>query len=253
MTTMSASSVAPSAHGAAAGSTVRAPLAFWLLLPAAVAVFGVVLYPIARTLLVSLFKVDSALATSTPFVGLGNYTQVLGNPAFWSSVGRTLYFTIVSTAIELVLGLAVAGLLNARLRARWVLRTIVVIPWALPTIVNTAMWRGIYNAQYGALNALLTQLHLISGYQAWLGDPTTALNLVIVADAWKTIPLVAFFLLAGLTSIPQELYKSRDVDRASWPRRSSARSCCRCWCRRSRSSSCSAPSRRSRCSTSSTR
>ena len=193
-------------------------MAFWLLLPAAVAVFGVVLYPIARTLLVSLFKVDSALATSTPFVGLGNYAQVLGNPAFWSSVGRTLYFTIVSTAIELVLGLAVAGLLNARLRARWVLRTIVVIPWALPTIVNAAMWRGIYSAQYGALNALLTQLHLISGYQAWLGDPTTALNLVIVADAWKTIPLVAFFLLAGLTSIPQELYEAAMLDRASWPR-----------------------------------
>jgi ABC-type sugar transport system permease subunit len=193
-------------------------MAFWLLLPAAVAVFGVVLYPIARTLLVSLFKVDSALATVTPFVGLGNYAQVLGNQAFWASVGRTLYFTIVSTAIELVIGLAVAGLLNAKLRARWVLRTIVVVPWALPTIVNAAMWRGIYNAQYGALNALLTQLHLISGYQAWLGDPTTALNLVIVADAWKTIPLVAFFLLAGLTSIPQELYEAAMLDRASWPR-----------------------------------
>jgi len=193
-------------------------MAFWLLLPAAVAVFGVVLYPIARTLLVSLFKVDSALATQTPFVGLGNYAQVLGNQAFWASVGRTLYFTIVSTAIELVIGLAVAGLLNARLRARWLLRTIVVIPWALPTIVNAAMWRGIYNAQYGALNALLTQLHLITGYQAWLGDPTTALNLIIVADAWKTIPLVAFFLLAGLTSIPHELYEAAMLDRASWPR-----------------------------------
>lgn len=193
-------------------------MAFWLLLPAAVAVFGVVIYPIARTLLVSLFKVDSALATTTPFVGLGNYTQVLGNQAFWAAVGRTLYFTLVSTAVELVVGLAVAGLLNARLRARWVLRTIVVIPWALPTIVNAAMWRGIYNAQYGALNALLTQLHLISGYRAWLGDPTTALNLVILADVWKTIPLVAFFLLAGLTSIPQELYEAAMLDRASWPR-----------------------------------
>ena len=193
-------------------------MAFWLLLPAAVAVFGVVVYPIARTLLVSLFRVDSALAVETPFVGLGNYTQVLGNQAFWASVGRTLYFTIVSTAIELVLGLAVAGLLNARLRARWVLRTIVVIPWALPTIVNAAMWRGVYNAQYGALNALLTQLGVIDGYRAWLGDPWTALNLVIVADAWKTVPLVAFFLLAGLTTIPTELYEAAMLDRASWPR-----------------------------------
>lgn len=193
-------------------------LAFWLLLPAAVAVFGVIVYPILRTLLISFFEVNSALATDTPFVGLQNYIDVLTAPGFWAAMGRTLYFTLVSTALELVLGLIVAGLLNAKLRARWLFRAVVIIPWAIPTIVNAAMWKGIFNAQYGALNAALTQLGIIDQYQAWLGDPTLALNMVIVADVWKTTPLVAFFLLAGLTSIPNELYEAAKVDRASWPR-----------------------------------
>lgn len=193
-------------------------LAFWLLLPAAVAVFGIIVYPVVRTLIISVFHVDSALATDTPFVGLDNYSSALASDAFWAAMGRTLYFTIVSTVLELGLGLVIAGLLNAPLRGRWLFRAIVVIPWAVPTIVNAAMWKGIFNAQYGSLNALLTQLGITGEYHAWLGDPFTALNMVILADAWKTTPLVAFFLLAGLTSIPRELYESAKVDRASWPR-----------------------------------
>jgi multiple sugar transport system permease protein/N,N'-diacetylchitobiose transport system permease protein len=193
-------------------------LAFWLLMPALLAVFGVIIYPTLRTLLISFFKVDSALATSTPFVGFRNYIDILTAQGFWSAAGRTLYFTVVSTSFELVFGMVVAGLLNARFPGRWLFRTIVVIPWAIPTIVNAAMWKGILNAQYGSLNALLTQLHLMGDYKSWLGDPNTALNMVILADVWKMTPLVAFFLLAGLTSIPTELYEAARIDRASWPR-----------------------------------
>jgi ABC-type sugar transport system permease subunit len=191
-------------------------LAFWLLLPAFLAVFGVIVYPMFRTLLISMFEVKSAVATDTPFVGFDNYVEALTSSGFWAAMGRTLYFTIVSTGIELVFGLAIAWLLNARIRGRWLLRALVVLPWALPTIVNAAMWKGIYNAQYGALNGLLSQLGLIDEYQAWLADPFTALNFLIIADAWKTTPLVAFFLLAGLTAIPGELYEAARVDRASW-------------------------------------
>jgi len=193
-------------------------LAFWLLLPAGVVVFGVIIYPIVRTFIVSFFRVNSALATDTPFVGLHNYLSVLQNAMFWQSMGRTLYFTVVSTALELVFGMVVAGLLNARLRARWLFRAIIVIPWAVPTIVNAAMWKGIFNAQYGALNAALTQLGIIQQYHSWLGTPWSAMNAIIVADVWKTTPLVAFFLLAGLTTIPGELYEAAMIDRASWAR-----------------------------------
>jgi multiple sugar transport system permease protein/N,N'-diacetylchitobiose transport system permease protein len=190
-------------------------MAFWMLLPAGIAVFGVVVYPVLRTLLISFFKVDSALAVDTPFVGLHNYASVLSDPGFWSAIGRTLYFTLVSTGLELVLGLALAGLLAAEMRFRWLFRTIVVIPWAVPTIVNAAMWKGIFNAQYGALNGVLTQLGLLGSYKAWLGDPVLALNAVVVADVWKTTPLVAFFLLAGLSGIPKDVYEAAKLDRAS--------------------------------------
>lgn len=207
---------APRARGRKSDNQSR--LAFWLLLPAVIAVFGIIVYPMIRTLIVSLFRVDSALATDTPFVGLGNYVGLLTEPEFWATLGRTLYFTVTSTGLELVLGLAVAGLLNSRLRARWLFRTIIIIPWAIPTIVNAAMWKGIYNAQYGALNALLSQLGLIDSYKVWLGDPVLALNVLIIADVWKMVPLVAFFLLAGLSSIPSEMYEAAKLDRASWPR-----------------------------------
>lgn len=194
----------------------QARLAFWLLLPAFLVVFGVIVYPMLRTLLISLFEVKSAVATETPFVGLGNYVQAVSTAGFWEAMGRTLYFTLASTSVELIFGLAIAYLLNAPIKGRWLLRALVVMPWALPTIVNAAMWKGIYNSQYGALNGLLSQLGLIDQYQAWLSDPFTALNFLIIADAWKTTPLVAFFLLAGLTTIPRELYEAARVDRAGW-------------------------------------
>jgi len=183
-----------------------------LLVPSVIAVFGIVVYPILRTLYTSLYAVNSPLPGHYNFVGLRNYTFALGRAEFWTAVERTAYFTLVSTGLELVLGMLVALLLNAPLRARWLFRTIVVLPWALPTIVNGAMWRYMFNAQYGVVNAALTQLHIIDSYQAWLSRPFLALNLVVLADVWKNTSLVAFFLLAGLTTIPRELYEAARVD-----------------------------------------
>ncbi len=202
-----------------ATSPVQTRFAWLLLAPAILTVFGVVLFPLYRTLQVSLFDVRSALDPAPAFIGLGNYVAKLQSPAVWGSLGRTFYFTVVSLAVEVLFGLALALLLNAPLRGRWVFRTLIVIPWAIPTIVNAAMWRGIFNAQYGSLNALLTQLGVIHNYLPWLGEPWRAMNLVIMADAWKTTPLVAFFLLAGLTSIPQEIYEAAAVDGLGWWKR----------------------------------
>ena len=189
-------------------------MALLMLIPAILVVFGIIIYPMIQTLIYSLTDVQSAMQTSAPFVGLANYIKALSSAKFWASIWRTLYFTIVSTALELVLGLAIAGLLNAKIHGRWLLRTIVVIPWAVPTIVSGALWKGIFNAQYGSLNALLEQLGLISQYKVWLGSPWLALNMVIVADVWKTVPVVAFMLLAGLSSIPSEMYEAARIDRA---------------------------------------
>jgi ABC-type sugar transport system permease subunit len=114
-----------------------------------------------------------------------------------------------------VLGLGLAQLLAAPLRLRWLFRAIVILPWALPTIVNGAMWRWILNAQYGVANAVLTGLHLQGDYRSWLGtNPFLALNMVVVADVWKNTSLVAFFLLAGLQTIPPDLHEAARVDGA---------------------------------------
>ncbi len=196
------------------GVSGQARFAVALLLPAAIVVFGVVLYPVARTFVISLFDVDSPLPGSYPFVGLSNYVRVFRDPAFYPVLGHTLYFTLLSTAAELVLGIAVALLLNAPLRARWFWRSLVVLPWALPTIVNGALWRWIYNGQYGALNGLLSTLHLSDSPHQWLGTPFLALNMVILADVWKNTSIVVFFILAGLQTISSDLYESARMDGA---------------------------------------
>jgi multiple sugar transport system permease protein/N,N'-diacetylchitobiose transport system permease protein len=190
-------------------------LAVLLLLPAAVVVFGVVLYPAGRALVISFLDVNSPFPGAYPFVGLHNYTAVLSDRRLWTAAEHTLYFTVVSTALELVLGLGLAQLLAAPLRMRWLFRAIVILPWALPTIVNGAMWRWILNAQYGVANAVLTGLHLQDDYRSWLGtNPFLALNMVVVADVWKNTSLVAFFLLAGLQTIPPDVQEAARVDGA---------------------------------------
>jgi ABC-type sugar transport system permease subunit len=185
-----------------------------LLVPSVLVVFGVVVYPVLRTLMISFFEVDSPVATETPFVGLGNYAEALGDPNFWRAARQTAYFAVTSIGLEIVFGTGVALLLNAPLRARWLFRAVVILPWALPTIVNGAMWRQILNAQYGSLNALLTQVGVLDDYRSWLGEPFLALNMVMLADVWKNTSLVAFLLLAGLQSINPTLYEAARVDGA---------------------------------------
>jgi ABC-type sugar transport system permease subunit len=187
-------------------------LALALLAPSIVVVFGIVIYPILKTLYTSFFQVTTPFAGHFPYIGFDNYKFALTHSEFWSPVERTAYFTVVSTGLELVFGMGIALLLYAPLRGRWLFRTIVVLPWALPTIVNGAMWRYFFNAQYGVVNALLTQLGISSSYHAFLSSPVAALNIVILADVWKNTSLVAFFLLAGLTTIPNDLYEAARID-----------------------------------------
>lgn len=201
--------------GGTGGAKGEGRFALALLLPAGIVVFGVVLYPVGRTFVVSLFDVNSPLPGSYPFVGLDNYIKVFKDDAFYGVLGHTIYFTLVSTFAELVLGIAVALLLNAPLKARWLWRSIVILPWAVPTIVNGALWRWIYNGQYGALNGLLNSLGLSDGAHQWLGSPFLALNMVILADVWKNTSIVVFFILAGLQTIPEDVYEAARIDGAN--------------------------------------
>jgi ABC-type sugar transport system permease subunit len=190
-------------------------LALGLLLPSIVVVFGVVLYPLEQTVFTSLHDVNSALPAPSSWVGIDNYLNILDSPEFWGSLWRTAYFTFVATLCEIILGIALGLLLNAKFRGRTVVRALVIIPWAVPTVVSGALWRWIDNGQYGPLNSLLLQTHLISSYQQWLGDPGLALNMVTLADVWKYTPFVALFVMAGLGTIPGELREAAVVDGAS--------------------------------------
>ena len=182
--------------------------------PAALVIILVVLIPLGRALWMSLFDIRLIRPGVEPFVGLGNYLEQLTSGDFWAATWRALYFTIVTTALELGFGMGLALLMDQPLRWRWLLRTMVILPWALPTIVNALMWRWIDNAEYGALNALLTQAGVLHAYQPWLSDSDLAMWMVIVADVWKLTPLVAILLLAGLQSIDREVVEVARVDGA---------------------------------------
>jgi ABC-type sugar transport system permease subunit len=183
--------------------------------PAALVIVLVVLVPLARAAWMSFFDISLIRPGDEPFVGLGNYVDQLTSPDFWAAVWRSLFFTVASTSLELLFGLALALLMDQPLRGRWLLRTLIILPWALPTIVNALMWRWIDNAEYGALNALLTQLGLIDGYRVWLSNNDLVMWMVIVADVWKMTPLVAILLLAALQSVDRELVEVAKVDGAT--------------------------------------
>ena len=187
----------------------------WLLTPSMLVILIITVLPVIFTLVLSFF--DTPLSNPVPrdFVGFGNYLEFLTSAQFWQAIWRTLYFTLVSVGLELVLGLGIALLIHARPPGWSFLRTSLIIPWAVPTVVNGAMWRWIYNADYGALNGVLLSLGIIEKYQAWMTDPIVAMNLVIVADIWHSVPFIAIILQAALAGIPVELEEAAAVDGAN--------------------------------------
>ncbi len=189
------------------------------MLPAVLIILGIVLQPILSTFYLSFFDASLSKTVSNVFVGLQNYTDLLGDKTFWVTIWRTIYFTVVSVGLELVLGLAIAQLINAQPPGWKILRVVLIVPWAVPTIVNGTMWRWIYNADYGALNGLLYALGLINKYQPWLTSPWKAMNLVILADVWHSMPFIALILQAALATLPPELDEAAAVDGANaWQR-----------------------------------
>jgi len=193
--------------------------AWWLILPSLLVILGVTLWPIISTFILSFFNAPTGINQARTFVGLGNYVEMLKDQTFWETIGRTLYFTFVSVGLELVLGMAIAQLIHSRPFGWQFLRFSLIIPWAVPTIVNGAMWRWIYSADFGALNGLLMQLGLIKHYVPWLTLSSMAMNLVIVADVWHTMPFVALVLQAALATLPEELNEAAAVDGANaWQR-----------------------------------
>lgn len=189
--------------------------AYRAIAPALIIVFGVIIVPIVVTLVYSVKNMNPLSMRYGQYMGLHYYTTVLGSSRFWMDLSRTLNFTIVSTAVETIAGVSIALLLNQDFRGVKFLRTIIIIPWAIPTVVNASLWKLIFNGQYGVFNAILLKFHLISNYQSWLGNPDSAMGMIIIGDAWKMTPLAVIFFLAALQNINKSTYEAAMVDGAN--------------------------------------
>jgi multiple sugar transport system permease protein len=184
-----------------------------LLVPLLVVLVAVIGWPLLNTVWLSF--TDTRLGGDAgSFVGLNNYIHAFAAPAFRRALFVTLLFTVGTVGAEMLIGLGVGLLLDMDLWGRKFLRGLLIVPWALPTVVNAMCWRVMYNPDFGAVDAFFQQIGLIDEYRSWLGDPTTALIAIGLADIWKTFSLVALITLAGLQSVPRDLREAAAIDGA---------------------------------------
>lgn len=185
------------------------------LLPSLVFVVLFSLYPIAESFRLSFYRFILTLPwLGQRFVGWENYQDLATDPVALSSLVTSLLFVAVTTPAEVLLGLAMALALNQSFRGRGWLRAIVLVPWAIPTVVASQMWRFIFNDRYGLFNYALFGA-ATEQYWAPLAEPGLALLAIMTADIWKTSSFAALIILAGLQGIPGELYEAASIDGAS--------------------------------------
>ena len=190
-------------------------LAWLLLLPSLAVVVFVAIYPLGKTVYQSFTNQEFLALEPTSWVGLENYRELWHDTVFRSAVWKTVEFTLITVGLEFALGLAIALVVNSSFKGRGVMRAIMLVPWAIPTVVAAQMWKWMLDDTFGVVNDAGTRLHLLSHSHAWISDPSTALAAVCAVDIWKTTPFVALLLLAGLQVIPGDLYEAADVDGAS--------------------------------------
>lgn len=192
----------------------RPAFAYLLNAPALIAIFVLAGYPIVYSAWVSLHKYNLKRPNVFRFIGLDNYSEILKSPEFWSALWITVQFTVMVVALVAILGVLVALLLDQSFPGRGLLRTLILLPWAIPPVVNGLMWQWIYDSKIGALNGLLTTIGAIKEYRGWLSEPLSALIALVSADVWNTLPLAVILLLAALQRIPAELYEAARMDGA---------------------------------------
>lgn len=172
----------------------------------------ILIYPIIQSVVLSFGQ--SSIDGSEPykFVGFAHYAKLMGDERFWNSMAVTFTFTAISIPLELMLGIGLAVLLNESFRGKGLARLAVLFPWALPTALNTLMWRWMYNADYGLFNAVALQSGIVDRPINFLGDEWLAMFSMVAVAVWKTSSFMALIILAGLQSIPRDLYEAGRMD-----------------------------------------
>jgi multiple sugar transport system permease protein len=191
-------------------------LAWMMVTPSLILILVVAAYPIIYAIWLSLHEYSVRVAGLSRWagpIGLRNYSNALSDPDWWSAFFHTLIFTAASVSLEFIIGLGMALAMHAAFRGQGVLRTVVLVPWAVLTVVTAVMWRTMFVAPYGFVNTIL-HTHTV-----WLGSEPQALIVIILADVWKTSPFMALLILAGLQVIPGDIYEAAKVDGATtWQR-----------------------------------
>jgi multiple sugar transport system permease protein len=186
-------------------------LGWMLCAPAVVAMLLVTAYPIVYAIVLSVQDVDLRFPEEGGFVGLDNYVAVLTSDLWWQGVFNTTFITVVSVAIELVIGMAIALVMYRAIFGRGLVRTAVLIPYGIITVVAAFAWFFAFDPASGFVNGL----PFVDDDKAWFGDRWSAMSVIIAAEVWKTTPFIALLLLAGLTTIDEGLYEAAKVDGAN--------------------------------------
>ncbi len=189
--------------------------AYYMILPALFIILVVAFYPITYSLYLSFHQANINVVGD--FVGFQNYVLMFQNTEFLEGLRNTLIFTVVSVFFEFVIGLAIALAINQAFRGRGLVRAAILVPWAFPTVISAVMWRLMFQDQVGIIQYAASTLGIIS--DPILSSQTLLLIGAILVDTWKTTPFMALLILAGLQTIPGEVYEAARVDGASvWQR-----------------------------------
>jgi len=192
-------------------------LAVLLLAPVMLFLLVVSFYPIVDTFWASLHTgyVISLPGKPTEFVGLANYEKLLSSGSFWNALGVSLFYTFVSVPLELVFGLGLALLLQKEFKGKYFAQAAILFPWALPTVINAKIWAWMLNPDFGVISDILVRVGILSQPFPFLSKPDIALYSMTAITIWKTTSFIALIMLAGLSSIPDHLYESAEMDGAT--------------------------------------
>ncbi|MFO7653495.1 MAG: sugar ABC transporter permease [Candidatus Krumholzibacteriia bacterium] len=205
------------ARGMPASERRDVRLAFWFLLPSALVLTGVVAYPFFYNLYVSLTNWNMFHFRDPELVGLRHYGRLFTEPDFWRIFGKTIAWTTINLIFHFTLGLGAALLLNQHLPGRPLYRALLILPWAMPQYISALTWRGMFNAEYGAINLLLARVG--AGPVTWFSDELWAFAAATITNIWLGFPFIMVVALGGLQSIPAELYEAAKIDGAGPVRR----------------------------------
>jgi len=191
----------------------RIPTGFLFLLPCLLAIAIFQVYPLFYSFWVTLHS--DIIGRGTKFVGFQNYVSLVQDPNVWHSLSLTLYYDVLVIVMSILGGLGVALVLNEPFFGRRLVRSLIIVPWAMSEIACGLVWGWILNPTYGWLNGLLYSLGVISEYVSWFGNGLQALTTVSIAGTWSVMPIPALLFLSGLQSISEELYDSAKIDGAN--------------------------------------